>query len=67
MYDFEIRLFLERHNYRVSNYEYLYICQSPQINHIKYFPYGDYFKIWTDENEFEFEVYLDEKKENGYE
>lgn len=39
--------------------EYLKICEtSPQLNHIKYTPYGNIFEAWSDDGDyFRFKVY----------
>lgn len=69
MYDWEIQNFLAERNHRLESKEYIYLCDTcPQINHVKYNPYGNYFEVWTDSSYFKFEVYCNdiygnEKKE----
>lgn len=62
MYSYEIKSTLEKYQYDLPSDLYMHICAtSPQINHIKYNPYGDYFEIWTnDDNYWKFSVHLKE-------
>lgn len=48
MYSYEIENLLKFRNYLVSIQEYLEICKSIQIDHIKY--ENDIFTIWTNDN-----------------
>lgn len=45
MYSWEIEQLLKLKNYLISNKEYLEICKSTQIDHIKY--ENEAFNIWT--------------------
>ena len=49
MYSEEIEELLKLRNYLISVKEYIEIIKSPQVNHIKYNPFNDYFDIWTDD------------------
>jgi hypothetical protein len=61
MYDWEFQNYLTERNYKLTNNEYLYICNTcPQISRVKYNSFGDTFEIWTDCNYFKFEVYYKE-------
>lgn len=59
MYDWELDDYLVSKNNIISNKEYKYICETcPQIDHVKYNAYGNYFEVWTkDGNHFMFQVY----------
>ena len=59
MYDWELDDCLVSKNNIISNKEYKYICETcPQIDHVKYNAYGNYFDVWTkDGNHFMFQVY----------
>ena len=59
MYDWELDSYLVSKNNIISNNEYKYICETcPQIDHVKYNAYGNYFEVWTkDGNHFMFQVY----------
>ena len=49
MYSYEIQQILETNNYSISPGMYADICNtSPQINHIKYDPYSNSFKMEAD-------------------
>ena len=65
MYDWELKKYLEQRNYNINHKDYLYICKTcPQLNHIKYEPYEDLFKMWSNDGEyFEFKVYYDKNLE----
>ena len=67
MYDWEIHNYLQNHNYNLNQNEYSFICNTcPQLNHIKYEPFKNKFKAWSDGGEyFEFNVYY-ENKESKY-
>lgn len=69
MYDWELHSYLKERNYNLNHLEYDYVCKTcPQLNHIKYEPYEDLFKMWSNDGEyFEFKVYYDKnlKKENS--
>lgn len=56
MYNWEISNFLSKNNYQISYSDYINIqMSSPQINHVKFNPYSNYFQIWTkDGTTFEF-------------
>lgn len=64
MYSWEIQKLMEARNWLLSNEEYFKLFEtSPQINHIQYYPDGDYFNIKTDDRyDFKFKVYKKEKK-----
>jgi len=68
MYDWELHSYLKERNYNLNHLEYDYVCKTcPQLNHIKYEPYEDLFKMWSNDGEyFEFKVYYDKnlEKEN---
>lgn len=49
MYDWEINNYLQEHNYTLTYNEYLQLHRSsPQIDHVKYDPYNDNVKMWSD-------------------
>ena len=48
MYSYEIEELLKLRNYLVSIQEYKEICDSTQVDHIKY--ENGIFKIWTNDN-----------------
>lgn len=60
MYSYEIVHLLESQNYKIDSDTYTSICHtSPQITRVKYNAYGNYFEIWTDDNNYwKFNVYL---------
>jgi hypothetical protein len=61
VYDWEIQNYLKERNYKLTNKEYIFVCDTcPQINHIKYNAFEDNFEAWTDCNYFKFQVYLEE-------
>ena len=47
MYSYEIEELLKRRNNLVSIKEYIKICNSPQIDHIKY--ENDTFFLWSND------------------
>ena len=59
MYSWEISRLLAEKNYNIDSDTYLHICMSsPQISYVGYKPYGDYFEIVDNENNFwKFKVY----------
>ena len=62
MFSWEIRDELEKHNYRISSEIYKKICDSPQIQKIKYEPFGDYYELYADDGYyFKFTVYKENK------
>lgn len=62
MYDWEITKILASNNYDIDSEVYINICNSsPQLNHIKFNPYGSYMEMWSNENYWKFTVY---RKEN---
>lgn len=62
MYDWEIENCLRDNNYSLSSKVYIDICKnSPQIKHVKYNAFENYFEIWTDCNYFKFSVYPESK------
>ena len=47
MYSYEISKLLEKHNRSLPASLYINMIQSsPQINHAKYNPYGNYYESW---------------------
>lgn len=57
MYSWEIHAELERNNYIISVEIYNEICKSPQVQKIKYEPFGDYYELYTnDEYYWKFRV-----------
>lgn len=63
MYSWEIDKVMKDHNYNLPSWLYSKICkESPQIECVKYSPWGDSFDIWTnDGSHWSFKVYLDER------
>ena len=47
MYTWEIQQQLERNNYYIESELYLKIVKSPQVNYVKYEPYGNQFHMTT--------------------
>lgn len=63
MYSWEIHSELERNNYVISVEIYNKICDSPQVQKIKYEPFGDYYELSTEDGYYlKFKV-IKEKKE----
>lgn len=62
MYSYEIDNILKSKNYNIDSNMYMNICSaSPQIIRIEYEPYGNYFRIWTDDGYYwKFSVYRKE-------
>lgn len=61
MYDWELRNYLEERDYRLTNKEYIYICNTcPQLHHIKYNSFNNNIEAWSDSNYFKFYVYYKE-------
>ena len=58
MYDYELRNYINKRNGHLNQHEYLHICNTcPQLREIKYEPFQNIFKAWSDANEyFEFTV-----------
>lgn len=59
MYSYEISNILKENNYNINAETYINIIRrSPQINHVKYSPYGSYYEMWSDTgNYWKFTVY----------
>lgn len=61
MYSYEIQEELEIYNYNLSGDDYIRIIDvinSPQICHVKYNAYENYFEAWTTDNYYwKFTVY----------
>ena len=59
MFQWEIDKILSENNFAINAETYIQIIStSPQINHIKYQAFGDYFEIWTDDRcEWKFRVF----------
>ena len=50
MYSWEIDKILNENNFTINAETYIQIIStSPQINHIKYQAFGDYFEIYTED------------------
>lgn len=62
MYSREIDNILKSNNYNIDSNSYLNICStSPQIVHVKYNPYGQYFEMWTNDDYYwKFNIYRKE-------
>ena len=58
MFSWEIDKILNENNFAINAETYIQIIStSPQINHINYQAFDDYFKIWTDDRyEWKFKV-----------
>lgn len=67
MYDWELENYLKQRNCNLNHKEYGFICKTcPQLNHIKYEPFDNIFKAWSDGGQyFEFKVYYDESLERS--
>jgi len=51
MFSHEIQTLLEHNNYAIKSDIYFDIIKnSPQIDHVKYAPFGNYFEAWTNDN-----------------
>ena len=63
MYSWEIDQKMKEYDYNIPSFLYIdIISNSPQIRHIKYNPYDNYFEIWTDEGDYwKFKVYIKER------
>lgn len=62
MYSCEIDSILKENNYNIPSTTYEIVLSSPQIDHVKYSPYGDEFEIWTNDGWYwKFTIYLEEK------
>lgn len=58
MYTWEIQQQLERNNYYIESELYLKIVKSPQVNYVKYEPYGNQFHMTTSDGlDVRFTVY----------
>ena len=66
MYSWEIDEILKNNNFNIDSGTYINICNtSPQINYIKYEPYGQYFEMWDCNGKYwKFKVYKKEKSIN---
>ena len=50
MYSWEIDKILNENNFKINAETYINIIStSPQINHVKYQAFGDYFEIYTED------------------
>lgn len=64
MYSYEIDQILKENNNYIPSTAYETVLSSPQIDHVKYSPYGDVYEIWTSDGWYwKFKIYLSE--ENG--
>lgn len=64
MYSYEINQILKENNNYIPSTTYETVLSSPQIDHVKYSPYGDAYEIWTSDGWYwKFKIYLSE--ENG--
>lgn len=58
MYTWEILQELEKYNWNIESKVYLKILKSPQINYVKYEPYGNQFHMTTSDGlDVRFTVY----------
>lgn len=59
MYSYEIADIMQRHNNNINADTYIHIIQtSPQINHIIYKPFGNYFEMWSNDGYYwKFTIY----------
>ena len=58
MYTWEIQQQLERNGYYIESELYLKIVKSPQVNYVKYEPYGNQFHMTTSDGlDIRFTVY----------
>lgn len=61
MYSYEIDKIIKENNYNIPSYLYETALSSPQISHVKYDSYGDYFEIWTNDGWYwKFRIFLEE-------
>lgn len=50
MYSYEISNLVNHYNQNIPSPLYVKIIQtSPQINHVKYNPFGNYYEMWDNE------------------
>lgn len=62
MYSYEIDQLLKENKYNIPSTAYERLLSSPQIDHVKYSPYGDEFEVWTSDGWYwKFNIYLEEK------
>ena len=72
MYSYEIEEYLKQRNYYLRINELIFITdvkQHPQIDHLKYNAFGDYFEMWTNDGyyfKFEYEHYQPKTKRRYY-
>ena len=68
MFSWEIDKILNENNFIINAETYIQIIStSPQINHIKYQAFGDYFELWTDDRyEWKFRVFKEGEQKNDY-
>lgn len=61
MYSHEITELLDRKNYNIDSKTYInMIRSSPQINHIIYKSFDDYFEMWDEKGLYwKFKVFLE--------
>lgn len=65
MYSYEINQILKENKYYIPSTTYVTVLSSPQIDHVKYSPYGDVYEIWTSDGWYwKFKIYLSEENEN---
>lgn len=66
MYSCEIDSIIKQNNYIIYSDIYINICStSPQINHIKYEPFGNYFEVWTSDGYYwKIKVFIKGEKGN---
>ena len=50
MYSYEIDNVIRQSNYILDWHTYCNICDSPQVNHVKYDENENVFHIWTNDN-----------------
>jgi len=62
MYSYEIDQIIKSKNYHINPETYFQICNtSPQILRVKYDPFDNQYKIWTDDSYYwKFNIYRKE-------
>ena len=64
MFSWEITQIMESTNFNIDSKTYLHMCStSPQLIHIKFEPYGQFFEAWSQDGCYwKFTVYRKEDK-----
>lgn len=55
MYSWELHKFLEERDNMLTPEELLFVTdmnEHPQIDHVKYNPYGDFFEMWDNTGDY---------------